>query len=133
VPGPPRVETCNAFDDDCDGVIDNGANLCSEGRMCANGFCVTAQEAAEMAAMQKPTDGGAPADGGVPMSGSPPGGSPSAGAPKPAGGSEQPLEAPRPKLGCAMAGGFGGGALPSLLAGASILLGVVRARRRRRP
>jgi hypothetical protein len=130
VPGPPRVETCNAFDDDCDGVIDNGSSLCMEGRMCQNGFCVTPQEAAEVAASQKPTDGGAPGDGGVPATGSsPPGSGP--GPSRPAGASEKPLEAPRPKLGCDLGSGAGTGSLPVLFGAAVILLGAVRARRRR--
>jgi hypothetical protein len=37
------VETCNAFDDDCDGVIDNGtdAELCgASGMTCVKGQCV---------------------------------------------------------------------------------------------
>jgi len=42
VPGAPRVEECNAFDDDCDGVIDNGSALalCGPGKSCREGLCV---------------------------------------------------------------------------------------------
>jgi hypothetical protein len=42
-PGQPRPETCNGFDDDCDGVIDNGTELqlCGPtGLQCVNGMCV---------------------------------------------------------------------------------------------
>lgn len=42
-PGPPIVETCNYFDDDCDGVIDNGtdAALCGgPGLACVLGKCI---------------------------------------------------------------------------------------------
>ena len=43
MPGPPRPETCNDFDDDCDGVIDNGTDLelCgATGLHCVSGQCV---------------------------------------------------------------------------------------------
>ncbi len=33
------VETCNAQDDDCDGIVDDGT-LCPAGQMCSNGSCV---------------------------------------------------------------------------------------------
>jgi Cys-rich repeat protein len=39
----PAPETCNGFDDDCDGQVDEetaGALLCPNGGMCANGQCV---------------------------------------------------------------------------------------------
>ena len=42
-PGPPIAETCNYFDDDCDGVIDNGtdAQLCGGvGQICVLGNCI---------------------------------------------------------------------------------------------
>ena len=44
-PGEPRVEVCNDFDDDCDGVSDNGTDLelCGKpGLHCAAGYCVPA-------------------------------------------------------------------------------------------
>jgi hypothetical protein len=34
----PQTETCNNLDDDCDGVIDNGAD-CSGEQICTNGTC----------------------------------------------------------------------------------------------
>jgi MYXO-CTERM domain-containing protein len=43
MPGPPVPETCNLFDDDCDGVIDNGTDeeLCgASGLTCVSGVCV---------------------------------------------------------------------------------------------
>jgi hypothetical protein len=42
-PGDPRPEMCNAFDDDCDGINDNGTDLelCGmAGLKCFNGSCV---------------------------------------------------------------------------------------------
>ncbi len=36
----PREERCNGFDDDCDGVADNGTNLCGRGFVCDRGSCV---------------------------------------------------------------------------------------------
>ena len=44
IPGPPMAETCNYFDDDCDGVIDNGtdADLCGgPGFACVQGKCIS--------------------------------------------------------------------------------------------
>ncbi|HKQ69550.1 MAG TPA: MopE-related protein [Polyangiaceae bacterium] len=43
-PGKPRAEECNAFDDDCDGVDDNGTDLelCGmAGMICHEGNCIT--------------------------------------------------------------------------------------------
>jgi hypothetical protein len=133
VPGPPRVETCNAFDDDCDGVVDNGSNLCMEGRMCQSGFCVTPQEAAEAAA-SKPMDAGAPGgDAGAPPSGPPQVGSPpgsTGGAP---GTGNEPVEAPRPRLGCAVENVGAGGEREGWLTLAAVLflLGLIYLRPRR--
>jgi hypothetical protein len=39
VPGLPRNEECNALDDDCDDVVDEGAALCGEGEVCQSGGC----------------------------------------------------------------------------------------------
>jgi hypothetical protein len=52
VPGEPRAEECNAFDDDCDGVIDNGVDLCGAGKSCREGVCLVGAGAV--------TDGGKP-------------------------------------------------------------------------
>ncbi|HVY40105.1 MAG TPA: putative metal-binding motif-containing protein [Polyangia bacterium] len=44
-PGEPTAEVCNAFDDDCDGVADNGTDLqlCGAGGLkCVAGVCVAA-------------------------------------------------------------------------------------------
>ena len=127
MPGPPRAETCNAFDDDCDGMLDNGPNLCPEGRTCANGFCLTSQEAAEVAAAKGDGGTGVP-DGGVPAPGGPPTGS----APSPpANRAPEKVEAPHPKLGCDIGGADGIGSL-GLAAVAALLVALLRARRRRR-
>jgi hypothetical protein len=44
VPGTPVLEVCNGWDDDCDGVVDNGASLCSAGYTCMGGACVLNQQ-----------------------------------------------------------------------------------------
>ena len=47
-------EVCNSFDDDCDGVIDNGTNLdlCGKtGLVCSQGACVPAGQAAQDASL----------------------------------------------------------------------------------
>ncbi|HOI10983.1 MAG TPA: MopE-related protein, partial [Myxococcota bacterium] len=33
-------EICNGLDDDCDGTVDNGADLCADGQICFMGQCV---------------------------------------------------------------------------------------------
>lgn len=49
-PGAPRAEMCNLFDDDCDGLVDNGSDLCSAGKICFEGQCLTSGEAQDAAA-----------------------------------------------------------------------------------
>ena len=34
------VEVCNGIDDDCDGLVDNGKNICPAGQVCYQGRCV---------------------------------------------------------------------------------------------
>ena len=34
------VEICNGIDDDCDGLVDNGKNICPDGQICYQGRCV---------------------------------------------------------------------------------------------
>jgi len=34
------VEICDGLDNDCDGQIDNGPNLCPKGQVCYMGTCV---------------------------------------------------------------------------------------------
>jgi MYXO-CTERM domain-containing protein len=37
----PQTETCNNLDDDCDGVVDNGDNLCTQANhVCSKGVCI---------------------------------------------------------------------------------------------
>jgi hypothetical protein len=42
--GQPRAEQCNNFDDDCDGVNDNGVDLCGGGKICSRGYCLLPSE-----------------------------------------------------------------------------------------
>lgn len=44
VPGTPGSEICNGMDDNCDGVVDDGANLCIIGYSCTSGLCVPDQQ-----------------------------------------------------------------------------------------
>jgi hypothetical protein len=78
-PGMPMVETCNFFDDDCDGVIDNGTDeqLCgASGLSCVAGRCVAAGSMSTLdggsgtgssggAAVTPTGSGGAPATAGA--------------------------------------------------------------------
>jgi hypothetical protein len=60
-PGPPRTEVCNAFDDDCDGVIDNGTDLqlCgATGLKCVEGVCVSGSSVGGAGGSQTPGAGG---------------------------------------------------------------------------
>ena len=62
-PGKPRAEQCNDFDDDCDGVADNGTDLelCGKpGFVCRAGECLVApkdepESAKSSVAMMIPT------------------------------------------------------------------------------
>ncbi|MBI3623223.1 putative metal-binding motif-containing protein [Candidatus Pacearchaeota archaeon] len=37
---PSTAETCNGIDDNCNGQVDDGSNLCPSGKICSNGQCV---------------------------------------------------------------------------------------------
>jgi hypothetical protein len=67
-PGAPRVEVCNDFDDDCDGVVDNGSDLqlCgAPGLKCIAGVCVAATSNGGASGGSAPgSDGPAPGAGG---------------------------------------------------------------------
>jgi hypothetical protein len=63
-PGAPAAEVCNDFDDDCDGVVDNGTDLqlCGgPGLRCVAGACVSSSSVDGGAGARAPTavDGGA--------------------------------------------------------------------------
>jgi hypothetical protein len=73
-PGSPRAEVCNDFDDDCDGVIDNGTDLqlCgAPGLRCLAGVCVSgdggvvAGRDAAVDSGSHPPDAGAGSTGGT--------------------------------------------------------------------
>ena len=65
-PGEPGIEVCNDFDDDCDGVNDNGTDLalCGKpGLHCAAGYCVPALDGEAGAGGE--SGASEPANGGV--------------------------------------------------------------------
>ena len=41
---PDATETCNGIDDDCDGQVDNGSNVCHQHETCEEGACVCEPE-----------------------------------------------------------------------------------------
>jgi hypothetical protein len=123
-PGQPRPEQCNAFDDDCDGVIDNGDNLCPAGKVCFGGYCLTKDEAGDAAAAMEPVPEPPPSygeDAGVVRGGV--GGSGETGS---GTGGTGPREHDRSAPGCTFAGG---GAMPTALL-LVLVLGLARRRRR---
>jgi MYXO-CTERM domain-containing protein len=119
-PGEPRPETCNAFDDDCDGINDNGTDLelCGmPGLKCVNGACVPA--------------GSVPDAGGTAGTGAGPGAA-GGGGPGPVagtgGGAAGAAGVDRGRGGCAVAGASGAGVgLPLIVVAVAVAL-----RRRRR-
>ena len=67
-PGAPRPEECNDFDDDCDGVIDNGTDLelCkTPGLVCRAGYCIPAGSAGASSGGASSSSGAGPSGGGV--------------------------------------------------------------------
>ena len=127
-PGAPRAELCNDFDDDCDGVIDNGTalQLCgAAGLTCVQGTCVKAGTIPDAGV----GTGGAGVSG---AAGEIPGGTGSAGDTSEstgAGGARHQQQA-----GCAFGGerpqGQGDVGLGLALAGVTLLVTVARRRRR---
>lgn len=86
-PGQPRVEECNDFDDDCDGVKDNGTDLelCGKaGLVCREGYCIGSGSGGMSNAA---AGGGNPSDPAQPSR---------AGGP----GNQSPTSAPSPAPGC---------------------------------
>lgn len=140
-PGEPRAETCNAFDDDCDGVNDNGTDLqlCgAAGMKCVNGTCINSGSVPDAGATAGAGGAGAAGTAGVSGQG---GGSGQTGAAGEvvgetgAGGESSEVTGAagtsrnRATPGCAVAGDGPTGVLPLALAG--LLALVVRVRRRR--
>ena len=62
-PGDPREETCNLFDDDCDGLVDDGAP-CDPGLECIAGECRPAPPGSESGDEAESGDSGGCAMGG---------------------------------------------------------------------
>jgi MYXO-CTERM domain-containing protein len=119
-PGAPRAEMCNAFDDDCDGINDNGTDLelCGAGQQCFEGTCVKAgsvPDAGARDAATGPVTGLAGTSGNNGVAGS------SGTNPTTGGGGSAPGE--RSGGGCAVGGGAPSGA-------AAVLLGLLAFARR---
>ena len=38
--GAPSAEACDGVDNDCNGLVDDGMNLCAAGKVCDRGACV---------------------------------------------------------------------------------------------
>jgi MYXO-CTERM domain-containing protein len=135
-PGDPRPEMCNAFDDDCDGINDNGTDLelCgTPGLQCVNGACVPAGSVPDAGVRPGTGAAGAGAAGtGAAGTGAAATGASGSGGPGPVagmgGGAAGASGEPRPTSGCAMAGDSRGAgfALLAILVGAAL-------RRRRSP
>jgi hypothetical protein len=130
-PGAPLVETCNFFDDDCDGVIDNGtdAELCGvdSGMTCVAGKCVPG-----MSSPSSGTGGRATGSSGSGGSASLPGGG---GSVNGAGGATAPdATGSSGPTGCAVAAGppLSGMSVLLLLAG-WLAISIRRPLRRARP
>jgi MYXO-CTERM domain-containing protein len=128
----PRAETCNAFDDDCDGVIDNG-NLCDGGKVCFSGLCLTRGEAADAALAMRPEpgpDGGPGREGDAAVSLEPRAPAFDAGAPGTATGEPGGGRTPEPSSGGCSHGAAAPPAGAALLGVAAALALVSRRRRR---
>jgi hypothetical protein len=139
-PNAPRVEMCNGLDEDCDGVIDNGKDLCPAGQSCYKAQCIASDVAAEMAAKDPPPPPPMPVDGGAGAGGSSGGTAGSKGTSEPGGSGTGPGsgsgesagsgdgDSPRPGIGCSY-GGRGAGPAALLLLGVVLAFAVRRARR----
>jgi MYXO-CTERM domain-containing protein len=133
-PGEPRAEMCNAFDDDCDGINDNGTDLelCGmAGLQCVNGSCVPAgsvPDAGSAGTGAAGTGAAGSAGTGVGTGAAGSGGTgPVAGAAGMSGGAAGTAGEDRPRSGCAVAGDSRGAAAALL----AILVVAVLWRRRR--
>jgi hypothetical protein len=127
-PGAPRAEICNDFDDDCDGVADNGTDLqlCGvAGMTCVAGTCVKAGTVPDAGLSTGAAGVSGAAGNGVGGEGI----TGSAGAGNLTGAAGDGTLRQRTQPGCALAGGGSSGAVSLALAGAALL--VARRRRRR--
>ncbi len=137
-PGAPRAEECNDFDDDCDGVNDNGTDLqlCRiAGLVCRGGYCIPGNSAG--AGGVSGVGAGANSGGSGAISGGPEesGGSVSvgnggsgSGTPVGAQAGAEPPSSGAPPPGCAL----GHGSTGDPLAGIGLLLGAAALLRRKR-
>jgi hypothetical protein len=137
-PGAPRAEVCNDFDDDCDGVNDNGTDLqlCGQpGLTCVKGTCVPTGSVPPTGAAGSGATTGAAGTGTMISGAGGEGAGPGLGTTGAAGDVGDPTGAPggsgrsRQMAGCALAGGRPAGVFA--LAAAAALL-AARGRRRRR-
>ena len=139
-PGSPRDEQCNDFDDDCDGVADNGTDLqlCgAPGLHCAAGYCVPAEggdagAGGEAGASNEPVTSGAGGadDQPLPSGG---GGLTTAGSPSTVnagGAAATPAAAPKSAFACGF--GLAPAQAPFAALGGLFALGLVLRRSRRR-
>jgi hypothetical protein len=136
-PGLPRAEECNDFDDDCDGVKDNGTDLqlCKiAGLVCREGYCVAAGSAgmgSVGAGGMSSVGGAAPSGGGFVSDGSGGGAPPSqpgqAGSAS-SGASSSTADPQAPPPGCSL--GFSRSRSPLAVLG--LLLGAAGLLRRKR-
>jgi hypothetical protein len=125
-PGAPRAEMCNAFDDDCDGINDNGTDLelCgAAGLQCVDGTCVKAGTVPDAGARDAATGPVTGAAGSSSNNGS---GAAGTGVVDPSGTAGSTGERDRAG-GCSIAGGAS-----SAFAAAALLALALWSRRRRR-
>jgi hypothetical protein len=128
-PGQPRAEICNDFDDDCDGVNDNGTDLelCGvAGQVCVKGVCVKAGSVPD-AGTSSPV-GTAGVSGGVTGVGGQGAGVINPDPGDPGSGSSSGGLRRQEAAGCA----FAGGQQPIVAAPLALALALAFARRRRR-
>lgn len=134
-PGAPRAEECNDFDDDCDGVVDNGSDLqlCGKpGLTCNAGYCVAAGSGAAGGAPNGSAGGSSGTFGVAGRTGSSGGADPGSSDPSPvaagSAGNGSPASDVEKSSGC----GFARSPASQSLATAGLLVALAAWARRRR-